>query len=83
MKIECVVTNVAAVESPDRAQRAILEVILVGRSFSQFRVYSSNKFTPGHLMKIEWLVANKNSCRSPDRAEHAILEVILTGRVFR
>ena len=33
MKIECLVANVTAVESPDRAERAILEVILAGRFF--------------------------------------------------
>ena len=31
MKIEWLVANVTAVGSPDRAKRAILEVILVGR----------------------------------------------------
>ena len=39
MKIEWLVANVAAVRYPDRAVRAILEVILPGRFFGQFRPY--------------------------------------------
>ena len=37
MKIELFVTNVIAVGSPDRAERATLGVILAGRLFGQFR----------------------------------------------
>ena len=37
MKIEWLVANVTAVRSPDIAERAILEVILVRRCFGQFR----------------------------------------------
>ena len=33
MKIEWLVGNVTAVRSPDRAERAILKLILAGRSF--------------------------------------------------
>ena len=39
MKIEWLVTNVAAVGPPGRAKRAILGVILAGRVFGQFRAY--------------------------------------------
>ena len=39
MKIEWLVANVIAVGSPDIAERAILEVILAGQFFDQFRPY--------------------------------------------
>ena len=39
MIIELLVSDVTAVGSPDIAERAILEVILVGRCFGQFRAY--------------------------------------------
>ena len=39
MKIEWLVVDVIAVGSPDRAERAILEVVLAGRCFGQFRPY--------------------------------------------
>ena len=39
MKIKWLVTNVTAVGSPGRAERAILRVILAGRCFGQFRPY--------------------------------------------
>ena len=39
MKKEWLVTDVTTVGSPDRAERAILEVILDGRFFGQFRPY--------------------------------------------
>ena len=39
MKSECLVADVIAVGSPDRAERAIFEVILAGQFFGQFRLY--------------------------------------------
>ena len=39
MKIKRLVADVAAVGSPDRAERAILGEILTGRCFGQFRSY--------------------------------------------
>ena len=39
MKIEWLVIGVTAAGSPDRAERAILSVILNGRCFGQFRIY--------------------------------------------
>ena len=39
MKIEWVVTDVTVVGSSDRAECAILEVILAWRSFDQFRPF--------------------------------------------
>ena len=38
MKIKWLVADVTAVGSPDRAEHAILGVILVGRCFGQFRL---------------------------------------------
>ena len=37
MNMKWLVANVTAVESPDRAERAILEVILAWRCFDQFK----------------------------------------------
>ena len=95
MKIELLVTNITAVGSPDRAERAILGVILARRCFGQFSVFysgatlwcrnplfSPNTFTYGHLMNIKWLVADVTAVGSPDIAEHAILVVILAERCF-
>ena len=39
MKLELFVNDVTAVGSSDRAERAILEVILAGHVFGQFRTY--------------------------------------------
>ena len=39
MKIEWFVINVKAVRSPNRAQRAILGMVLAGRVFGHFRPY--------------------------------------------
>ena len=39
MKIEWLVADVTAVGAPDKAERAILEVILDGRCFGLFRLY--------------------------------------------
>ena len=39
LKIECLIIDITAVRSPDRAERAILLVILAGRFFSHFRLY--------------------------------------------
>ena len=39
MKIKWLVADVTAVGSPDRAEDAILELILAGRCFGQFRLY--------------------------------------------
>ena len=46
MKIKWLVTNVTAVESPERAEHAILGVIVARRAFGQFRSYlgSGNHF---------------------------------------
>ena len=92
MQIECLVANVKAVGSPDRAERAIFGVFLAGRCFGQFRPYlwsgrhgvvyveipscTPKNFTQGHLMIIEWLVTDVTADGSPDRAEHAILWLI-------
>ena len=39
MKIKWLIADVTAVRSPDRAERAILGVILAGHCFAQFRLY--------------------------------------------
>ena len=39
MKIEWLVTDVTTIGSPDRAERAILGLILAWRVFAQFRTY--------------------------------------------
>ena len=39
MKIDWLVADVTAIRSPDRAERAILGVILVGRVFNQSRSF--------------------------------------------
>ena len=58
MKIEWLVNDVMAVGSPDRAEHAILGVILAGPVFGKFSLWcrdpllSSNSFTQGHLMKL-------------------------------
>ena len=67
MKLKWLVADVTAVGSPDRAECAILGVILAGRCFGQFRPFLC------HLMKTEWLVTNVTVVGSPDRAERAIL----------
>ena len=91
VKIKWFVTDVTAVGSPDRAERAILGVILAGRVFGQSRSFccrratswqshfllSPNDFIQGHLMKVEWFVGDVTAVGSSDRAERAILEVIL------
>ena len=92
MKIEWLVTNVTAVRSPDRAERASLKVVLAGRFFwtnsgricgrgvtlwCGNTILSSNNFTYDHLMKIEWFVTDETAVGSPNRAERAILGVIL------
>ena len=43
MKIKWLAADVTAVQAPDRAERAILEVILAGRFVGKFRPY----FRPG------------------------------------
>ena len=74
MKIDWLVTDAIAVRSPDRAELAILGLMLGERLFiCQFGPYL-------HLMKSEWVVTNVTAVRSPDRAERAILGVILAGR---
>ena len=80
MKIEGLVTDVTAVESPDRAERVIFGVILAGRVFGQFRPFcgrgatlwcsrnlllSSNTFTQGHLVEVEGLVTDVTAVGSP------------------
>ena len=39
MNTKWLVANVTAVEAPDRAERAISEVIFAGDCFGQFRLY--------------------------------------------
>ena len=39
MNIEPLVINVTAVGSPDRVERAVLDMILAGRFFDLFRMY--------------------------------------------
>ena len=84
MKIEWFVASLTAVGSPDRAERAILGVILAGCATLRCRkpLLNSNNFTQGHLVKIEWLSSDFMSPGSPDRAERAISVLILAGRVF-
>ena len=43
MKIEWLITNVTAAGSPDRAERAILGVILVGRDIADLDVFVVGK----------------------------------------
>ena len=90
------VTNITAVGSPDRAERAILEVILAGLFLANSGcicgrgatvlcrnpILSSNTFIWGHLFKIAWKVTREPAVGSPDRAEQAILRKILAGRIF-
>ena len=59
MKIEWLLTDVTAVGTPGRAERAILEVILGGQ-LAQIT-----------LIKIDWFVANVTAVVSPARAERA------------
>ena len=77
MKIKCLAVDVTALRSHERAERAILGVILVWHFWpiqASFVVVtplcdvgtSSNKLTQGNLMKIEWLVANITAVGSPD-----------------
>ena len=96
MKIEWLVTDLTAIRSPGRAERAIwgvgwLGVFLVnpghicGRGATLWcrnPLWSSENFTQGHSMKIEWLVTEVAAIGSPGRAEPAILGGILAGRVF-
>ena len=91
MKIQWLVTNVTAIGSPDRTERAIFRVILAECFFSQLRPYllwgkplcdvrtrilSPNNSPHGHLMKIEWLLTDVTAVGSPVTAEDAILVVI-------
>ena len=90
MNIEWLVTNVTAVGSPDRAERAVLGLILARCFFANSGcIYSrgatlscrnpplsSNNFTQG------WLVTDITAVGSLDRAEHAILGVILAEFFF-
>ena len=85
-----------AVRSPDRAEHAILGVILAGRFFASSGhfwgrgatlwcrnlLFSSIKFTYGHLMEIEWLFADVTAVGFPGRAQRAILGIILAGQAF-
>ena len=94
MKMKWFVANVIAVRSPDRAEHAIIWVILVGRFlhnsdcipgqgatlWCRTPLSNSNNFTEGHLMKIKWLVADITAVGSPNTAEGAILGVILAWR---
>ena len=96
MKIEWLLTDVTVVGSPDRAERAILGVILAWRFLANSGricgrgaalwcrnpLLSSNNFTQGHLIEMEWFATNVTAVGSPDRAERAILGVILSGRFF-
>ena len=94
MMLEWFVASVTAAESPDRAEHAILGIILVGLFLADSGhicgrganlrcrnpLLSRSNFTQGRLIKIEWLVPNVTAVGSPDRAERAILGVILAGR---
>ena len=96
MKTEWSVTNVAAVGSPGRSERAILGVILAERVLANSGhicgrwdtlwcrnlISGSNNFTKGHLVNVEWLVANVTAVGYLDRAEPTILGVILAKHVF-
>ena len=88
MKMKLLVNDVPAIGTPDRAQYAVLWVVLAGRVFGQFRsfVWSGShfayNFTSGHLMKMKLLVTDVRPIGSPGRAESAILGVVLPGRVF-
>ena len=95
-KTKWLVSNVIAIGSPGRAERAILGDILAGRVFAGLGhvcgrwatlwcrnlLLSSSNFKLSHLVKIEWLVANVTVIGSPGIAEHAIWGGILAGRVF-
>ena len=76
MKIEWLVTNVAAIGSPDRAERAILGVILAGHVFDKSRSFCGRGATC-HLMKMEWLITDVIAVGSSGRAECAIFGLIL------
>ena len=66
--MEWLAADVTAVGPPDRAERAILGVVLAWRLYDQLSricgrgaivwcrnpLLGSNNFTYGHLMKIEW-----------------------------
>ena len=92
------VADVTAVGSLDRAEHAILEVIVTWRVFGQFRTYlwsqsrfaisnlllSPKNFALGHLLIIEGLVADVAAFGSLERSEHVIFGVIvMAGSVFR
>ena len=55
MKIEWLVANVTAIRFLDRAESAMLGVIVAGHVFGQ----------SSHLMKIEWLVTDVTAIGSP------------------
>ena len=96
MKLEWVVTNVTAVESPDRVGRAISGVILDGHLLANSGRFcaggailwcmnpllSSDNLTQGRLMKTKLLVTDVTAIGPPGRAERTVLGVILAGRVF-
>ena len=73
MKLELLVADVTAVGSPDIAERDILEVLLAGRCFGQFRPYL---FVVGGPLSPRMVVAEITVVRSPGIAECAIFEVI-------
>ena len=86
MKIEWLVADVTAVSSLNRAERAILGVIVAGRALAnpghfcgrgatlwcRNPLLSPKILTYGHLMKTEWLGVDVIAVGSPGRAEHAI-----------
>ena len=85
--------DITAIESPDRAECAILGVDLAARTcFWPIQdvfvvreplcgvgtpLLSPDNFTRGHVMKIEWLATDVTAVGSPGKAERAILRGIL------
>ena len=86
MKTEALIADVAAVCSPDRAERSILGIVLgvfwpiedifvIREQLCDVGVPSLAQITlhtQASLMKIEWLVTDVTSVGSPARAECAI-----------
>ena len=84
MNIEWFVANLTAVGSPDRAERAILGVILAGCATLRCRkpLLNSDNFTWGRLLDIEWLVTNVAAVCPAEGAEGALLGMSLARQVF-
>ena len=91
MKPEWLVTNVAAVESPDRAERAILGVILgvfwpirancvIGEPHGDVRIPSWILTSLGSFSGNRVIDYQCNICRVPSQSETSVLGVILGVR---